>query len=82
MKTKRLILEAAGIILALSGAFLLVFSLMPLINPGFTKLNLGDLQLFSVGDTLCLALAVVIIICGILCSLKAGRLKKQEKSGK
>jgi len=83
MKTRKaevIFLEATGIILAIFGAFLLVSSLMPLINPGFVKVNFGDEPFISVGNIVCLGMAILIIVCGVLCSRKAGKLKKSESS--
>jgi hypothetical protein len=83
MKTKKtgvISLEAAGIILAVFGAFLLVSCLMPLINPGFANVNFGDVPFFSVGNMVCLGMAILIIVCGVLCSRKADKLKKNESS--
>ena len=77
-KAEVIFLEAAGITLILFGAFLLVSSLLPLLNPGFVKVNLGGEPFLSVGDIACLGTAILVIVCGILCSRKAGKLKKSE----
>jgi len=79
-KTEVIFLEATGMILAIFGAFFLVSSLMPLINPGFVKVNFGDKPFFSVSNIVCLGIAIIIIVCGILCSRKAGKLKNLESS--
>ena len=80
MKTERIFFEASGIILAIVGAFLLISSLMPLINPGFVKASYHEDPSFSTGNIVGLIIAILIIVCGFLCSRKASKLKKLESA--
>jgi hypothetical protein len=80
MKTKRITFEATGVILGLLGAFSLVASLLPLINPGLAKVHHGEESFLSISSLLFLVAALLIIGLSLLCSQIARKLKELESA--
>lgn len=70
-KTKRIFFEAAGILLALAGAFLFVAAILPLINPGFAESQGGDTSFLSTRNIVRLAVALGLLFFAFLLSRKA-----------
>jgi hypothetical protein len=81
--TKRLIFEIGGIILAIVGAFLLIFgAMLPIINPGFLRSADDGKPSFSIGNWVALAIAILLLVSGFICSRTAMRMKALDKSRK
>ena len=78
MKTKIVILEAAGILISLAGAILLVAGFLPLINPAFLTSRGYDANLTPPKNIGLLVGAAVILVVGISLNVKAKSLKKSE----
>jgi ABC-type antimicrobial peptide transport system permease subunit len=73
-KIKRMFFEAAGIIFGLLGAFSIVVSLMPWINPGMMKALGHPLVINPFG----LFVGFIFVCISLYCSRKHKRLSKKE----
>ena len=78
LRAKRIMFEAAGILSALLGATILVFGgLLPVLNPGFSRLNGGG-EGFDAANGFACVVGAAALAAGVFCSWKAGRLKRDE----
>ena len=77
-RSKRVLLESAGILLALFGSATLIFGgLLPLINPEFASINHQGAS-FSIGNVVVAGIGLGIIYFAVKCSRKAGKLRNDN----
>jgi hypothetical protein len=79
-KTKRILFEAAAALLAIIGAFSLVFGVMlPILNPGFGELHGGNPPFFSIGNLVVLGIVLLMFFSSFICNRKARKFKQLER---